>query len=309
VPNVPENNAATAEKAFLGNQLFHDKRLSLNENMSCASCHLADKALTDGVARAVDHAGKQMSRNSPSLYNIAYRESLYWDGRAPNLETQALAPTKAFMGFMDPAPLVERISKIRGYRQQFEAVFGAQGAEPSAENIRFALAAYERTLLAGNSAYDRFQAGDRTALNKVQQRCLKLFNGKAACGGCHSGPMLSDGLFHDIGVDWGRPGVTPDPGRFNATQTDTDGGAFRTPSLRDVARTAPYFHDGSAATLEAAVDFTVGGGHPRDNPNFDTKNMRRVRLRASERAALLAFLRALNSDTVPTGETPWLPTE
>ncbi len=299
---VPTDNAQTAQKVFLGRQLFWDKRLSKTQNYNCVSCHLPEKAWTDGRPRAVTHDGTEKKINSPGLLNVGYRETMYWNGRTPNLEKQAMLPVKGFMG-LEAAEAAQRIGEVAGYREQFRRVFGSEEVTP--ERMSQAIAAWERAMLSGAAPVDRFAAGTQDAMGEAARRGHALFTGKAGCGGCHSGSIFSDGVYHNIGVGYvaGEPWPAD---RFDFTHDEADKGKYRTPSLRNVALTAPYFHDGSAATLEDAVDFVLGGG--KDNPGLDRQNLRRVRLTDAERGDLLAFLReGLTSTVNPPAEAPWIP--
>lgn len=287
VPEPPDN-PTTPEKAALGRQLFFDNRLSVDGSRSCYSCHLNEHGLTDGLPVAEGAAGKKLTRSSPPLWNVAYHKEFYWDGRSGTLEKQAMAAwTGANMGAKDhEAEIVGKLNAAPGYRDQFQKVFGS---EVTAENMMMAISAYERTLICGDTDFDRFQQGDLSALSAEAQRGWELFRGKAGCGTCHAGVLLTDLQYHNVGV--GMDAAEPDIGRKKVTNEDKDTGAFKTPTLRNITRTAPYFHNGSQATLEEAVDFMLGGGLP--NKYLDTKNLKKVKLSAEERNDLLAFLKSL----------------
>jgi cytochrome c peroxidase len=287
---VPEDNPLTAEKAALGRQLFFDKRLSADNSRSCYSCHVCEKGLTDGLPKAVGAYEKQLPRSSPTLWNIGYHKEFYWDGRSGSLEKQALAAWQGGnMGAKDKeAEIIARINALAGYKQQFQKIFGG---EATAENIFQAIAAFERTIISGDTAFDRWQRGDQSAADDAAKRGFEVFK-KAKCDNCHAGVLFTDQQYHNIGV--GMDQEKPDVGRFTVTKKEEDTGAFKTPTLRDVAKSAPYFHDGSANTLEEAVDFMLGGG--KDNPHLDKKNLQKQTLTKEERADLLAFLKSLNVD-------------
>lgn len=287
---VPADNPMTPEKAALGRQLFFDKRLSVDGSRSCYSCHVCEHGLTDGLPKAIGAGNKQLTRSSPTLWNIGYEKLFYWDGRSPSLEKQAMAAwTGPNMGVKDhEAEIVGKINALQGYHSQFQKVFNA---EATAENIMQAISAYERTIVAGDTAWDRWQAGDQSAASEAARRGWEVFK-TAKCNGCHDGVLFTDQQFHNVGIGMDAP--EPDKGRFNATKKEEDTGAFKTPTLRDIARTAPYFHDGSAATLEDAVDLMLGGGKP--NQYLDKKNLEKRTITPEQRSDLLEFLKSLNVD-------------
>lgn len=300
---IPADNPMTPDKVALGKQLFHDARLSGDGSRSCYSCHLKENGLTDGKPTAVGAYNVQLPRSSPTLWNIGYHSEFYWDGRSKSLEAQAKAAwSGGNMGASgkDGRPSMQEIcvtlNQISGYQKQFRAVFG-EDATP--DNIAKALAAFERTIVANESAWVRFRRGDEKAFSAAARRGWKIFNEKAHCTNCHDGLLLTDQQYHNIGIGMSSP--NPDLGRFNATKDDRDRGAFKTPTLLDIAKSAPYFHNGSVSTLEQAVDTMVGGG--LDNPSLDRTNLKPVKLAPKEKADLLAFLRALDVDykiTEPT---------
>jgi cytochrome c peroxidase len=223
----------------------------------------------------------------PTLVNRAWGKSFFWDGRIPTLEEQVVQPILAETE-MD-LTLEEAVNRLRGkrrYRKAFDETFGR---EPDADGLAQALAAYVRTILAGNSPFDRYAFGDREALSAEELAGLRLFRGKAGCSFCHAGPTLTDEEFHNTGVAW-RDGAFQDEGRASVTQLAEDRGKFKTPTLREVSRTAPYMHDGSLATLEDVIEFYSDGGRP--NPNLDP-DVRKLTLSNEEREHLVAFLRAL----------------
>jgi cytochrome c peroxidase len=285
---IPADNPMTPEKVALGRQLFFDERLSGDGSRSCYSCHLCEKGLTDGLAKAIGAFGKQLPRSSPTLWNIGYHKEFYWDGRSPSLEKQALAAwTGANMG-AKADEITARINALQGYRAQFQKVFGG---DATPDNIVKAIATFERTIISGNTAWDRAKAGDQSALNESATRGWNIFQA-IKCTNCHDGVLFTDQQYHNIGI--GMDQKEPDPGRFKVTSKPEDTGAFKTPTLRDIAKSAPYFHDGSAATLEDAVDTMLGGG--KDNPYLDKKNLEKHPILPDQRADLLNFLRALNVD-------------
>jgi cytochrome c peroxidase len=285
---IPADNPMTPEKAALGRQLFFDERLSGDGSRSCYSCHLCEKGLTDGLAKAVGAFNKQLPRSSPTLWNIGYHKEFYWDGRSSSLEKQAMAAwTGANMG-AKADEIAAKINALQGYSDQFQKVFGG-AATP--DNIVKAIATFERTIISGNTAWDRARAGDQSALNQSATRGWNIFQA-IKCTNCHDGVLLTDQQYHNIGI--GMDHKEPDPGRFKVTSKPEDTGAFKTPTLRDIAKSAPYFHDGSAATLEDAVDVMLGGG--KANPHLDKKNLEKHDILPDQRVDLLNFLRALSVD-------------
>lgn len=289
---APADNAITREKAALGRTLFFDARLSGDGTVSCATCHDPERAFTDGRAVSIGVGGQRGPRNVPTIVNRVYGRSFFWDGRAETLEMQTREPLLARheMG-ATVDHVVQVVSGIPGYRTAFRSSFGRM---PEFDDVARAIATYVRTVQSGDSSVDRYLAGDASALSSRERRGLQVFYGKGRCGRCHAGPSLSDELFHNTGVAY-RDGRWLDDGRYGVTGAERDRGAFRTPTLREVGRTAPYMHDGSLATLEAVVDFYDRGGRPY--PALDSA-IRPLGLDDSERAALVAFLRALTGTVV-----------
>lgn len=292
------DNPLTEAKAALGKQLFFEPRLSGSGKTSCSSCHLPEKAFTDGRQYSPKDDGKLNSRNSPTMYNVGYLERLYWDGRAKGLEANVLAAWKAQTG-ADPAVVAERLTAVPEYKQAFADAFGAA---PSPDNIVQALASFLRALRSGDSAFDRFQAGDKTALSEAQQKGWELFMGKAACAVCHTPPLFMNKNYHNVGI--GMSAEKPDVGAnaANALGDAAKPGAFKTPTLREIAKTGPYFHDGSVATLRDAVKLMASGG--LDNPHKDPLLVDR-KLSDAEIDQLTAFLEALSGNQ--KFEAPTLP--
>ena len=285
---APPDNPVTLEKAALGRRLFFDKRLSTDHSRACADCHQPGRAFTDGKRVAVGVGNQRGTRNAPAILNRTYGRSFFWDGRAATLEEQVLQPIQ------DPREMASTLTTVVArrradatYRRQFDHVFGRR---PDARSLSHALATYVRTIFSGASPYDRFEAGDKTGLNPRAEQGLHLFRGRARCSRCHVGSNLTDESFHNTGVAW-RGGSLRDQGRFLATGNEEDRGAFKTPTLREIARTAPYMHDGSITTLREVVDFYDRGGN--DNPYRD-REIRPLSLTAEEKEALLAFLRSLS---------------
>lgn len=312
---VPRNNPLTPAKVELGRQLFFDKRLSADGSVSCATCHDPKRAFTDGKKTAEGVGGKRGARNTPTVLNAMFNSSLFWDGRTDSLEAQAKEPmvNPDEMGNTSHDQVVKRIAAVPDYADQFQRVFGRPA---SIEDLAKAIAAFERTLVSGNAPFDRFLAGDRSALSQAAQRGFNLYRGKARCSVCHglnaAFPFLTDGNYRNTSVaansaDFpalARSASTAgtvittsqsksELGRFVVSGNALDIGAFRTPSLRNVELTAPYFHDGSAATLADVVRFYVRGGNETAYRDWE---LQAVDLSESEQKDLIEFLKSLTSD-------------
>ena len=283
----PANNTPTRERVELGRLLFHDPELSADRTVSCSSCHRPEHSFADDISVSPGVYGRIGHRNAPSLLNVAYARHLTWDGRSTTLEEQVLKPIQ------DPVEmdlsldeLVARLQARADYRSAFQRAFD----EPvSADGVARALSAFLRALRSGDAPVDRFQAGDSEALSPLARQGSQIFVGKARCSICHAGATLNDGKFHNTGVS-ARAG-SEDQGRYARTGQARDQRAFRTASLRNVDRTAPYMHDGSFATLEEVVEFYNDGGGPDSQRDTD---IRPLRLSADEKTALAAFLRSLD---------------
>jgi cytochrome c peroxidase len=302
---IPADNPMTPAKVELGKRLFYDTRLSADGSRSCYSCHLKEHGLTDGKSTAVGAYEKQLPRSSPTLWNIGYHPEFYWDGRSGTMEAQVKgAWSGGNMGASgkDDHPGMEdicaQLNEIATYRQQCESVFG----EPcTPDNVARAIAAFERTIVTTkqNSAWIRFRSGDQDALSEAARRGWALFSGKAGCTNCHDGRLLTDLQYHNTGIGWNADKREfEDVGRVKVTENERDTGAFKTPTLIDVANSAPYFHNGSVATLEEAADVMLGGGIK--NPYLDSANLEPRALTAEEKVDLLAFLRELSAEYAVT---------
>ncbi len=290
---VPSNNAMSPDKIELGRLLFFDPRLSLDGTIACATCHVPAAGGTDNRPTSAGIGGQVGGRSAPTVVNSAYVLPHFWDGRAPTLEEQAKGPqtNPIEMGNPDLGSVAQRIGALAGYREWFEKAFGTDEVTP--DRIAQAIAAYERTILSGNSPFDRFEAGEKNALTAQQQVGLELFRGEALCVTCHSGPNLADNRFHNIGVGTQAPEAEVDAGRMMVTNEPKDWAAFKTPTLRVISKTAPYMHDGSEPTLEAVVEYYDRGGTP--NKNLDPL-MRPLGLGSDQKQALVAFLKALDGE-------------
>lgn len=286
----PEDNPYSPARAELGRILFFDGRLSANGAVSCAFCHQPDHAFSGNtpLSRGVD--GKPGLRHAPTLINCAWDKSQFWDGRAPTLEAQVISPvTNPDEMGMTVDTLVEKIRGIKGYAPLFAAAFGDPGID--FDRIAKAIATFERTIVSGNSAYDRYVAGDKSALTKQQKDGLDFFEKKGECAECHSGPSFTNEKFANLGI--GSAGLHPDPGREAVTGKRGDLGKFKVPTLRDVARRGPYMHDGSVKTLSDVLDVYAKGGLP--NPHLDTR-LTPFYLDEETRKDVLAFLDSFNGE-------------
>lgn len=293
---IPPDNPPTAESIALGRQLFFDTRLSGDNTVSCATCHNPELSFTDGLRESIGIGRKLGQRNAPTVLNAAYYSSLFWDGRAKDLEQQAAAPiaNPIEMGQSHELTII-RFGKIPEYKNEFEQVFGP--GRLTMEKMEKAIASFERTLLSGDSAFDRYQyGGDKTAMTQEAVRGLAIFTDKRKgnCATCHTidekWALFTDNKFHNLGSGVGPDGELEDLGRYTETKVEADKGAFRTPDLRNVAKTGPYMHDGSLKTLRDVVDFYDGGG--TSNPHLD-KEIKELKLSERERMELVAFLESL----------------
>lgn len=285
---IPADNPLTPEKVALGRELFFDERLSGDGSRSCYSCHVCEKGLTDGLPKAIGAFNKQLPRSSPTLWNIGYHKEFYWDGRSPSLEKQAMAAWTGANQGAKADEIVAKLNALQGYRSQFQKVFGG---DATPDNVVKAIASFERTIISGNTAWDRYKAGDKTALSESAVRGWNIFQA-IKCTNCHDGVLLTDQQYHNVGI--GMDQKEPDPGRFKVSNKPEDTGAFKTPTLRDIAKSAPYFHDGSTKTLEEAVDLMLAGG--KANEHLDKKNLEKHDILPDQRADLLNFLRSLSVD-------------
>jgi cytochrome c peroxidase len=298
VAPAPKGNPTTTAKIELGKMLFFDTRLSGDDKMSCATCHQPDKAFGDGLALSPGAGGKPLTRNTPTCLNVGFFESFFWDGRAGSLEEQALGPIQSAVEMnQDLDELEAELRAIPAYVTKFRRVFGSG---PDRDGIAKALAAFQRTLVSGPSPFDRYLQGETSALSADAQAGLELFRGEAGCIECHNGPLLSDGEFYRLGTSY------KDEGRAGITGKREDRYRFRTPSLRNVAETGPYMHDGSIETLEEVVTFYYRGisDHGRDGLKPDTFALQGQSF--SEIPLLVEFLKSLTGKA-PEISAPELP--
>ena len=293
---TPPYDTATPLQVELGKRLFFDPILSADRTVSCASCHEPDSAFASNQKLPLGIGGKRAARNSPTLFNRGFSGAQFWDGRAEDLDHQALMPIEDpnEMGLpVDEA--LKRLAATKEYEAAFRAAF-ERGPDRSA--LGRAIAAFVSRLWLGDSPVDRFRAADVRFLNDKAKTGLWIYESKGRCWRCHVGPNFSDESFHNTGI--GAKAGVPEEGRFKITKKDEDRGRFKTPTLRGLTLTAPYMHDGSIATLEDVVAFYRRGGEK--NTHLD-EALEPIDLTDDEATALTAFLKAL-SERVPPG-TPF----
>ena len=299
---IPPDNPATAETIALGRRLYYDRIFSVDNTIACASCHGPETGFADPRRFSVGVGGKVGGRNAPTVFNAAYNSTQFWDGRAPSLEKQAEGPVQNPLEMAHTLEGVERrLMADQTYREEFKKAFGAELI--TYEMVEKAVASFERTVLSGNSPFDRyFYGGDKKALTASARRGLEVFRDpkKGNCTACHTigekHALFTDNKFHNLGVG-ASGGELTDLGRYEVTKNEADKGAFKTPTLRNIALTAPYMHDGSLKTLKDVIDFYIGGGN--SNPHLD-KDIRSLDfLTGQERADLLAFLESLTGEMPP----------
>lgn len=292
----------TPERVRLGRWLFFDKRLSADDTIACANCHQPDKAFSETTPNSTGIDGQTGDRKAPSFVNLAWTKKphFFWDGRASSLEDQAGGPmiNPIEMGNPDHNTVVEKIRSIQGYAKYFEESFDTP--EITIERITKAIADYERTRMSGNSPWDQWRTGkDQDAVSAEVKKGHQIFFGDGFCNNCHLGHNLTDNDFHNLGIGWDEESETfSDIGRYAVTEKDEHKGAFKTPSLRDVSKRAPYMHDGSMKSLREVVEFYSKGGTP--NPYLDRDIDRRfaehLDFTEEEINALVAFMEALDGE-------------
>ncbi len=295
-PPYPEDNKPTAERVALGKQLFFDPRLSRNGNMSCASCHSPMFGWSDGLPTARGHNGMLLGRASPTVINTAYNSIQMWDGRKKDLEDQAIGPMEASVEMnTDFNQMFQFLNNSKGYKAAFEKAYPGEGI--TKESIARAIASYERTIISNDSPFDRWIKGDEKAMTEQQVRGFKIFKdpAKGNCAICHSAPNFTDDGFHNLGLA-SSAGEDADPGRFAHKPIKILKGAFKTPTLRDVSLTAPYFHDGSAKTLMDVVEHYAMGGIVKEHLS---PNVRKLDLTRQDKEDLVAFMEALTTEHEP----------
>jgi cytochrome c peroxidase len=284
---APADNPITPEKIALGKQLFFDTRLSGSGKMSCENCHYRDRgwAVPEPLSRRDD--GKMNTRHTPTLYSVAFLTLWYWDGRSATMEAQTLAAWRNQMG-ADPDKIAAILNGIPAYRSAFNSIYNM---DANGTNIVKSLTTYLRTLNNDDSPWDRYEKGMANAVSEDAKTGFRLFMGKGRCAGCHTPPTFMNNDFHNIGLESGK--ANPDAGRGAISKKPEDTGAFKTPTLRSVALSAPYFHDGSAITLEEAVRYMAEGGKPDPNKS---PLLVKTGLTDPEIRQIVEFLKTLSSD-------------
>ena len=300
---MPADNPATEEMIALGRRLYYDPVLSKDSSVSCATCHSPALGFSDGQPVSAGINKQKGGRNAPTVINSAYSPLQFWDGRAPSLEEQAGGPMQ---NPIEMGHTIEGINQLLAdnpkYKPAFDKAFGP--GPVTFEKVKMAIATFERTVLSGNSPFDKYMyGGDKKAMSAAAVRGLEVFRNpkKGNCAVCHTiekdHALFTDGKFHNLGVGMDSKGELKDLGRHDVTKRDEDKGAFKTPTLRHIAKSGPYMHDGSLKTLKEVVDFYVGGGS--SNPNLDKEIKSLEHLTKQEREDLVAFMEAL------TGEFPY----
>lgn len=296
LPELPASLGVTPARVALGRILFFDTRLSSNGTASCATCHDPNRGWADGADRSPTVAGRVNLRHTPTLFNVAYADELFWDGRVTSLERMIIANWKGQLGG-DPNQVAALLADIPRYAAHFDRAFGAA---PTGDSIAEALAAFVRTIRIGDDpSWTRYEQGDLEAVSADAVAGFQLFSGRAQCSLCHPPPLYTNKGFHDLGIGYATAG--DDPGRANATGKPADRGKFRTPTIRGAALNPPYFHDGSINTLGAAVDYHLAGGPPGEPIKLIP-----VGLTDTEKAQLLAFIDLLSPVPAPF-EIPRVP--
>ena len=295
-PAHPADNEPTSSRVTLGKMLFFDPRLSKDGTIACSTCHNPALGWSDGLPTAHGLHGKVLPRRTPSIYNTAYNTIQMWDGRKANLEDQATGPLDSPDEMAaDYEHMLDFLRGNAGYRVAFNGAY--PGAPIDKHSLSRAIASYERTIVSTNSPFDRWLHGDAKAMTLQQVLGFRIFNDPARgnCATCHQAPNFTDNGFHNVGLaSYGRDNA--DPGRYAQKPVGLLKGAFKTPGLRNVALRAPYFHDGSAATLGEVVEHYARGGDVKTNLS---PSMKEVHLSREDKEALVAFLQALTSPNTP----------
>jgi len=331
---IPKNNPLTQEKIILGDKLFHDKRFSSDGTVSCATCHNRETAFTDSPLKVSEGIKKLTgTRNAPTVVNAAYMHTLFWDGREPDLEGQSAGPfvNPVEMGLANHEPILDLVRSDPEYKNLFKAAFNKTGKQIKMKQVKQAIASFERTIISGNSPFDRYYfTNDKSAMSEKAIRGLKVFIGQGRCVSCHTisqtHALFTDSRFYNLGVGFKRinqdvlelasayrkakqKGIdvdievltnknTSELGRFVVSTQSRDMGSFKTPTLRNVAVTAPYMHDGSLETLEDVVNFYNNGGRVEDSDpfyDFQSGGIRPLNLNDDQIDDLVAFMKALTS--------------
>jgi len=302
-PPYPKDNKPNAHRVELGKILFFDPRIGGDGNMSCATCHNPILGWSDALPTAKGFKSQTLARATPVITNTGYNTIQMWDGRKKTLEDQAIGPMEASVEMQTNfTNLLKLINTSSEYRAAFEKAYPGEGVNKS--TLAKAIASYERTIISNNSPFDQWVKGDKKAMSKQQVNGFKLFvdPDKGNCAVCHSAPNFTDNGFHNIGLkSWGDE--NPDVGRYSERPLGLMKGAFKTPTLRDISLSAPYFHDGAASTLEEVMDHYNKGGEVKTNLS---PNMKTLNLSKQEQLDIVAFLEALTSEPKPVS-LPKLP--
>lgn len=331
---IPDDNPQSASKIKLGDKLFHDTGFSTTGEVSCATCHKREQAFTDSPLQVSEGINKlRGTRNAPTVLNAAYMQSMFWDGREADLEDQSAGPfiNPVEMGQPSHQPILQRVRNDAEYTALFKQAFDIAAGQITMQHVKKAIAAFERTIIAGNSPFDRYYyGGDKTAMDDAAVRGFQVFTGQGRCVSCHTiaqtHALFSDSRFHNLGIGFSRiendvrelssayanarrtsteidrevlsNQNTSELGRFAVSAEWRNMGSFKTPTLRNVARTAPYMHDGSLETLEDVVDFYNNGGRVKeDDPvnQYQSGGIRPLELSKQQKKDLVSFMKALTS--------------
>lgn len=288
---VDMQNDSVKNVVELGKVLFFDTRLSGSGKISCATCHKPELNWTDGVEKSLGHEGAVNKRNSPTIQNSWFYTRFFWDGRSKDLQDQAFAPINSSTEMHSDMPdVMRKLRNINGYKELFKSAFGSEEISP--DKMTDAIATFEKTITTNKSRFDKFLEGDKNALTKKELRGLHLFRTKARCMNCHNGPFFSDNQFHNNGFFFPNH-YSIDKGHYLVTHIEADTGKFKTPSLRDVGRTGPWMHDGSATSLAEVLAVYNKGGVAQYNPL-----VKQLNLSKQEISELLSFLKAISAPPV-----------
>lgn len=292
---APDNNKLTPQRVQLGKLLFFDKRLSQDNSISCATCHHPKRGWTDliPVQKAVGFGGQTGPRNSPTILNTAYQNRQFWDGRVKTLEAQALGPIEADVEMNMPLDdLIPKLNAIKGYVKLFEGAYPDENL--TKETLAKAIASFERTVVSGDAPFDIYIKGDTNAISQDAKDGFELFKTKAFCMECHDGFNFTDGSFHNVGLNEGEL-KGKELGRYNVKNRAAWYGVMKTPTLRDVTKSYPYFHDGSVKTLEESTELCAKGGRHTTNVKNKSTSMKDRKLTKKEIDKIVVFMKTLTS--------------
>jgi len=302
----PKDNKMTPERIELGKLLYFDTRLSTSEKISCATCHHPKQGWTDEIptSKAVGHEGRTGPRNSPVILNTAYQNRQFWDGGVRKLEQQALGPIEADVEMNMPLEtLIPKLNKIQGYKELFKNAYPKSNGNITKEYLAKAIATFERTVVSTEAPFDKYAKGDSKAISKKAKEGFELFKGKAKCTACHDGFNFTDGSFHNIGLNDGEL-AGKELGRYLVKRRGAWYGVMKTPTLRDITKSYPYFHDGSVKTLEEATAICAGGGRYEHNVKNKSLSIVDRKLNKTEIGKIVSFMKTLSGPdmklTIPT---------